>query len=139
MLPVELDGRRVFLAGVRDTPAESFRHLRVPADKPEMAQQLTATATRALGLFAGAEAPHRDNANDAMRGGLPALGQFLESSVPEAERQRISEALLRIVNGSIYELANVAREKAGLAPLPGDDATQSFMTQEHRKQALLTP
>jgi cytochrome c biogenesis protein len=165
MLPVELDGRRVFLAGVRDTPAESFRYLRIPADdkdslqgwlllrralddpalrgeavqryvklaapadKPEMAQQLTATATRALGLFAGAEAPQKDNANDAMRGGLPALGQFLESSVPEAERQRISEVLLRIVNGSIYELANVAREKAGLAPLPGDDATQSFMTQ----------
>jgi cytochrome c biogenesis protein len=165
MLPVELDGRRVFLAGVRDTPAESFRYLRIPADdkdslqgwlllrralddpalrgeavqryvklaapadKPEMAQQLTATATRALGLFAGAEAPQKDNANDAMRRGLPALGQFLESSVPEAERQRISEVLLRIVNGSIYELANVAREKAGLAPLPGDDATQSFMTQ----------
>jgi cytochrome c biogenesis protein len=31
MLPVELDGRRVFLAGVRDTPAEAFRYLRVPA------------------------------------------------------------------------------------------------------------
>jgi cytochrome c biogenesis protein len=64
-----------------------------------------------------------------MRGGLPALGQFLESSVPEAERQRISEVLLRIVNGSLFELANVAREKAGLAPLPANDASQSFMTQ----------
>jgi cytochrome c biogenesis protein len=165
MLPVELDGRRVFLAGVRDTPAESFRYLRIPADdtdslagwlmlrralddpalrreavqryvklaapadKPEMAQQLSATASRALGLFAGAEAPRKDSGNDAMRGGLPALGQFLESSVPEAERQRISEVLLRIVNGSLFELANVAREKAGLAPLPANDASQSFMTQ----------
>jgi cytochrome c biogenesis protein len=165
MLPVELDGRRVFLAGVRDTPAESFRYLRLPADdkdslegwllirralddpalrreavrryvalaapadKPEMAQQLTATALRALGLFAGAERPSKDALNDAMRGGLPALGQFLESSVPEAERQRISEVLLRIVNGSIYELAQVAREKAGLPPLPSNDATQSYMTQ----------
>lgn len=165
MLPIELDGRRVFLAGVRDTPAESFRYLRIPADdkdsldgwlrlkralddpelrreavrryvalaapadKPEMAQQLGATANRALALFAGAEAPSKDATTSALRGGLPALGQFLESSVPEAERQRISEVLLRIVNGSLFELANVAREKAGLAALKPDDATQLFMTQ----------
>jgi len=32
MVPVELDGHRMFLLGVRDTPAESFRYLRVPAD-----------------------------------------------------------------------------------------------------------
>lgn len=165
MLPIELDGRRVFLAGVRDTPAESFRYLRIPADdkdgidgwlslkralddpalrreavrryvalaapadKPEMAQQLTATATRALALFAGAEAPSPAAPGDVRRGGLPALGQFLESSVPEAERVRISEVLLRIVNGTMFELANVAREKAGLGPLPANDASQAFMTQ----------
>jgi cytochrome c biogenesis protein len=169
MLPVEIDGRRVFLAGVRDTPAEAFRYLRIPADdkdsidgwlrlkraldspelrreavkryvaiaapadKPEMAQQLAATATRALSLFAGAEAPAKaglkDATNDAMRGGLPALGQFLESSVPEAERSRISEVLLRIVNGALFELANVARAQEQLPPLPTNDATQAFMTQ----------
>ena len=33
MVPVELDGHRMFLLGVRDTPAESFRYLRVPADE----------------------------------------------------------------------------------------------------------
>lgn len=32
MAPVKLDGRMVFLFGVRDTPAEGFRYLRVPAD-----------------------------------------------------------------------------------------------------------
>ena len=164
MLPVELDGRRVFLAGVRDTPAEAFRYLRVPADdkdsmddwlrlkralddaalrreavrryvavaapadKPAMVPQLTATATRALALFAGAEAPGKDAKNDGMRGGLPALGQFLESSVPQAERQRISEVLLRILNGALFELANVAREREQLPPLPPNDATQAFMT-----------
>jgi cytochrome c biogenesis protein len=165
MLPVELDGRRVFLAGVRDSPAEAFRYLRIPADdkdsldgwlrlrralddpeqrreavrryvalaapadKPEMAQQLTATATRALALFAGAEAPTGNGGPETARGGLPALGQFLETSVPEAERNRISEVLLRIVNGSLFELANVAREKEQLPALAANDATQAFMTQ----------
>jgi cytochrome c biogenesis protein len=37
--------------------------------------------------------------------------------------------LLRIVNGTLFELANLAREKAGAAPLPTSDATQAFMTQ----------
>lgn len=33
MVPVQLDGQSVFLLGVRDTPAEGFRYLRVPADE----------------------------------------------------------------------------------------------------------
>ena len=33
MMPVSLDGHPVFLLGVRDTPAETFRYLRVPADE----------------------------------------------------------------------------------------------------------
>jgi cytochrome c biogenesis protein len=94
-----------------------------------MAQQLTATATRALALFAGAEAPTANGGPEVARGGLPALGQFLETSVPEAERNRISEVLLRIVNGSLFELANIAREKEQLPAMPANDATQAFMTQ----------
>ena len=33
MVPVELDGRRVFLFGVRESPGEPFRLLRIPADE----------------------------------------------------------------------------------------------------------
>jgi len=32
MLPVELDGHKVFLAGMRENPNEEFRFLRIPAD-----------------------------------------------------------------------------------------------------------
>ena len=32
MLPIDLDGRRVFVLGVRETEAEDFRYLRIPAD-----------------------------------------------------------------------------------------------------------
>ena len=165
MLPVELDGQRVFLAGVRDTPTEPFRYLRIPvdeadsiagwqrlhaalkdsalrdqavrryaaqstpADKPEMAEQLRLTAERALGLFAGAEAAKAGAAVDAAPGGLQALAQFVERNVPEADRSRIAEALLRITNGTLFELNQLARARAGLAPLSTGDATQRFMTQ----------
>jgi len=161
MLPIELDGQRVFLLGVRDSPADNFRYLRVPvddadgiegwvrmkqalsdpalreqavrryvalaapADRPEMATQLTATATRAMSLFAGVE-PTKPG---SLRGGLQALADFLETNVPEADRPRISEVLLRILNGCLFELANLTREQAGLKPMPADEKTRQFMTQ----------
>ena len=162
MLPVELDGHAVFLAGVRDTPAENFKYLRLPADeqgrldgftrlraalvdpvlrqqavdryvklatpndKPEMAEQLRTTAGRTLGLFAGQALSATDN---TAMGGLPNLARFLEASVPEGERERISEVLLRILNGCLFELLNVSRTQAGLPELTNSEATQSFMTQ----------
>lgn len=171
MLPVELDGQRVFLAGVRDSEADNFRYLRIPVDeddsmlgwlrlrealgepalreqaarryaalatppdKPEMADQLRLTGQRALGLFAGAEVPPAAAAAAAsgaapqQNGGLAAFSQFIEQTVPEAERARISEVLLRILNGSLYELNQLARERAGLPPMKPGEQAQTFMTQ----------
>ncbi|MBT9594533.1 MAG: cytochrome c biogenesis protein ResB [Vitreoscilla sp.] len=161
MVPVELEGQRVFLAGVRDTPAESFRYLRIPADeqgnldgwlrlrtalgdaklreqaarryatlatpseKPEMVEQLRVTGVMALGLFAGVEAAP----DQKPVGGLNGLSQFIEARVPEAERSRFAEVMLRILNGGLFELNQIAREQAGLPPLNPSDATQGFMTQ----------
>jgi len=162
MAPVDLDGQRVYLAGVRDTPAENFRYLRIPvddndgmdrwmhlraalqdparreaaaarygklatpADKPAMTPQLVTTSRIALDLFAGAMPP--DEGEKAL-GGLPGLSRYLESKVPEAERARVSEVMLRVLSGSLFELVNLDREAAGQKPLPGDTATQAWMTQ----------
>ncbi len=165
MLPIELDGQRVFLAGTRDKPEEAMRYLRIPADdqdsiagwvrlreglfdpamrekaaaryvalatpadKPQMAQQLQVTAVRALALFAGAEAARSDAKSETKPpGGLQAISDFIESSVPQPDRARISEVLLRILNGSLFELLNATRESAGLAALKPDEKTQAFMT-----------
>ena len=170
MLPVELDGQRVFLLGLRDTPQDSFRYLRIPADdqdslagfsrlrgalddpqlraeavrryaaqsvepgRADLQEALTASASRALGLFAGSEPMAAGSANGAPgqatpRGGLQAVGAFLEANVPDAERERASDVLVRILNGTLFELLQLSREKAGLAPVPRDEATQRFMTQ----------
>lgn len=162
MLPVELDGRRVFLAGVRDTPADTFRYLRIPADeadslegwmrlrdalhdpamreravqryvraavdpdRPDLAEQLRVSALRGLALFAGAE-PVRPG--EAPVGGLQAISEFMEANVPETDRARTSEVLIRILNGVLFELLQESRAQAGLAPLPQDEATRAFMTQ----------
>ncbi len=161
MAPVELDGQNVFLVGLRDTPQEQFRYLRIPADdqgrldgwmrlrralddaamreeaarryvklatpadKPEMAEQLMLTTRRALALFAGAERVKADQPT----GGLQALADFMEATVPEGERLRISEVLLRILNGSLFELMNMTREQAGEKRLELGGDTERFMTQ----------
>lgn len=162
MLPLELEGQRVFLLGLRDTPQEEFRYLRAPADdqgqldgwvrlrqalmdpalrdkaatryaaqsapanRPDAAEQLLLTARRTLALFAGTEGA---KPGEPPAGGLPALSGFIETSVPPADRERVSEVLLRILNGTLFELLQLSREQAGLAPLPLGNTTEAFMTQ----------
>jgi cytochrome c biogenesis protein len=82
--------------------------------------QLEDSARRALDLFA---------VSDAQKTRLQVVSDFLEASVPEPERNKASEVLVRILNGVLFELAQLSREKAGLKPLPQNDATQLFMTQ----------
>ena len=161
MLPVDLDGQKVFLAGMRDSPDQPFRYLRIPADdrdtigdwmdlraaladpasraeaarryvrkvspegKPELATQLEASVLRALTLFSGDEVVRKD----APSAGLIALQDFIETGVPEADRARTSEVLIRILNGGLFELLNLVRERGGHAALQPGEATQRFMSQ----------
>jgi cytochrome c biogenesis protein len=111
---------------LRERAATRYVARAVAADKPELAEQLAISTRRVLSLFAGAEAPRADG---VARGGLQAVSDFLEAAVPEADRARTTEVLLRILNGALFELLNVSREQAKLAPLQPSDATQAFMTQ----------
>jgi cytochrome c biogenesis protein len=92
--------------------------------KPEMAQQLSVSAGRALSLFAGAE-----KVGDKSVAGLQAIADFMETAVPPAEREKAGEVLVRILNGVLFELTQVSREAAGLKPLEPNERTQAFMTQ----------
>jgi len=97
----------------------------VDPSRKDLLPQLSASALRALGLFSGAEPVPGSRAP----GGLPAVADFMEGNVPQAERERAGEMLVRILNGVLFELLQVARERAGLKPLVSDERTQAFMTQ----------
>jgi cytochrome c biogenesis protein len=164
MLPVDMgDGVPVFLMGVRDTPAEAFRYLRVPVDdqggldgfvrlrlalldpalrdeavkrfaaqatdpsKPQVADQLAASAGKALAMFAGVGTPKGPDGKPLA--GLQAISDFMEVNLPAAERAHAGEVIVRILNGSLFQLAQISREHAGLKPLEPTDSTQAFMTQ----------
>ncbi|WP_096698495.1 cytochrome c biogenesis protein ResB [Polaromonas sp. AER18D-145] len=168
MLPVKMDAAEfspaLFLLGVRETPAEPFQYLRIPADeqgsmegflrlrraladpaqrdkavqryvrqaiatdRPDLAAQLSASASRALALFAGPDQP-AGGAQAKPLAGLQAISDFMETNVPEDERNRAGEVLVRILNGVLFELAQLTREQNGLPPLPRDEKTQAFMAQ----------
>ncbi|MFN3494173.1 MAG: cytochrome c biogenesis protein ResB [Hydrogenophaga sp.] len=170
MLPMELDGMRMYLLGLRNDPSETFRYLRIPADEQDkldgfvrlrmalisdemraeavrryavkavedgrndLAEALAASATRAIDLFAGTE---RVELPESMRtapdmppvlGGLPALSSFLEANVPPEEKERASDVLVRILNGVLFELMQLARERDGLPEMERNEFTQQFMT-----------
>jgi cytochrome c biogenesis protein len=111
--------------GLREQAARRYGELASP--RPELREQVGATALRTLALFAGAETIK--NGAEVVPGGLAALSSFVEQDVPAAERERVSGVLLRILNGSLLELDALARERDKVALPPPDATRQAFMTQ----------
>lgn len=177
MLPVKMGNDEndpsVFLLGIRESTAEAFRYLRIPADdkgsmegflqlraaladpfkrdravatyaqkaagadRPDMARQLAQSASKAMSLFAGSvssealvgSAEKPPVVVQPTAAGLQAVADFIEKNVPEAEREKASEVLIRILNGALFELVQLTRSEAGLKPLDLSDKTQSYMMQ----------
>ena len=109
----------------RDKAVRRYVAQAIEPSRRELAEQLSQSASRALAVFAGAmpAAPGKP------AGGLQAISDFMEANVPEAERSRAGEVLIRILNGTLFELVQLTRENAGLKPLEQDDRTRAFMTQ----------
>lgn len=119
-------------AGLRAQAAQQLAAERSPVQQPELRAQLEASIQRVLGLFAGDMGSRQLKAPDGQPlppGGFDALTAFITEAIPAAEQARMSEALLRLLNSSLYELNNLARARDGLPPLdPADPATAAFMT-----------
>jgi cytochrome c biogenesis protein len=155
MQPVQVDGAYVFLAGVRDMPDEPFRYLRIPADDEDsvdewmrlraalanpalraeaatryarqamkgdganaqqLRDQVQQSALRGLSIFAG----------DGKESGYIAVSRFIEK-IPAAEQEKAADIFMKILNGSMWELWQVAREKAGLKAMGTDEKHARFL------------
>ena len=158
MTATELDGQRVYLFGVREEADAEFRYLRLPADENDglqgwlrLRRALQQPELRDAGRSALCRSrppraancvrncwappsapwpcsPAREKVGE-VPGGLAALSAFVEREVPAPERERISEVLLRVLNGSLLELDALARQQQGVALPAADAARQRFMTQ----------
>jgi cytochrome c biogenesis protein len=145
MLPVEIDSNRVYLAGVRNSPDEQFKYLRIPADANDNVDEflrlraaLADPVARQLAArqFALRSAPPElvDSLNasairalDAVaQGGIENLGRVLEETVAESERDRAAEVVLRLLAGTFWELWQQARQRDGLPPAERNEANTQF-------------
>jgi cytochrome c biogenesis protein len=155
MQPIQIDGVPMYLSGVRDAPGDPFRYLRIPADdnnsvdewmrlraalfNPDLRaraaeryarrampdvkgdsiklrEQLAASAAKGLSIFAG----------DDKQAGYIAVSSFLER-VPPAEQEKAAGIFMKILNGGMWELWQVAREQDGLKELAYNDAHARFL------------
>jgi cytochrome c biogenesis protein len=155
MLPVEIDGERMLLAGVRLTPEDPFRYLRIPADsggtvkewmmlraalenpvlraqaaqrfaerslpnqETTLREHLAESALRVLTLFAGGDEGASKSPGGA---GFQAVATFIDRSVPKA-----ASLMLRMLEGSTWDLWQLAREQAGEPDMKPDADASRFV------------
>jgi cytochrome c biogenesis protein len=154
MLPVTIDGAEIFLAGLRDSPADGFRYLRIPADEKNsmnewmrlraalsdsslrekaasryaekvpldakananLREQLKASSARSLNVFIG----------DREASGYVAIARFI-GKLPENQQEKAADLFMKILNGSLWELWQIAREKEGLPFMTADEKNGRFL------------
>jgi cytochrome c biogenesis protein len=108
---------------MRGEAARRFALLSMPGDdRTQLRAQLAESARRALDLFAGVTDIKGAPANG--EGGFAAVANFLQKSVPEGEREKAADVLMKIINSAVWELWQLARAQDGL-PAPTVDATSS--------------
>jgi cytochrome c biogenesis protein len=147
MLPLELDGRWYMMSGVRESPNEAFRYMRMPLDAdgnidgfmrlrgallnaelhPEIAARFARQALPQAAWGTEIEDKLKSSATQMLtmfsEGGFQSLGRFIEEKVPAAEREKAAGTYLRIIELAAFEALRIAHQQAGLpAPKP-DDAT----------------
>ncbi|PHY05234.1 MAG: cytochrome C biogenesis protein ResB [Alcaligenaceae bacterium] len=143
MLPAELDGSRVLLAGIQESGRSGFRYLRMPVDELDTVGEFMRVraalaspedrreaARRLARTYQGSVTDQQalqisgERALDTFsQGGLQAISRFLETNVPLAEQQRAADIVLRLLGSSMHELRGLTRERSGL-PTLGTSTTE---------------
>ncbi|MCY0388318.1 cytochrome c biogenesis protein ResB [Robbsia sp. Bb-Pol-6] len=110
---------------LRAAAAKAFAQ-RSLAGNAALSGNLEQSALRVLDLFAG-DQPGNAAGKGTANGGFPAIADFIGQSVPAADREKAAGLLLRMLEGSIWDLWQIARVRAGDAPLPANAENSRFV------------
>lgn len=151
MLPLLLDGRWYMMSGVRNSPNETFRYLRMPLDaegklesfmrlrgtllnaalRPEIAARFAHRALPPEAWGTALEDKLKRSAERVLQlfadGGYQSLGEFIEARVPEQEREKAVATYLKILEIAAFEAWNLANQQAGVHPPKVDDASGTLV------------
>jgi cytochrome c biogenesis protein len=117
----------------REQAARKYAEQAVSKDIPDsqretMRKQLYESAWRVLELFAGESVSDRQlNSMQQTVGGFQSIATFLEKSVPKSEQEKAADVLLKILNGSLWQLWTVARAAENLPAVLPTPPTMAFM------------
>ncbi len=127
MSPVEMDGARYFISGMRASVGQSFRYVHIPADdkgsmetfmdllarlhdREAMARIIERTVGTALGAAGGADDRRGVVSGSMLRlvelfneGGYDAIGRDVEERVPAEKQEKVFEAYIRVLQTVLLE------------------------------------
>jgi len=151
MQPLQLDGKYYFVSGMRSSPQEEFKYLRIPADanlqlqgfmqlksvlfdKSLHAQIAHRFAAKALNSEAG-DAATRDKFEASVvqllgvfsDGGYSAIAKMIEASVPQDQREKAAQTYIKIITSAAFEAYQLAQERAGANSIKMNESAQSFL------------
>ena len=151
MLPLELEGRWFLVSGVRATPNEQFRYLRLPLGpegsleahmhlraalfdaslRTDIGRRFARAAASGEGVSATLQERLAESAERVLelftRGGFESVADFLGKAVPKQEQEKAAEIYLKVLEGAAYEALQLARAKANLELMAGNEATALFL------------
>ncbi len=162
MLPLDVAGQRMFFAGMRVSPNDPFRYLRIPADEDSTVKQwmllraaletpatraeaahrfavrsvpkenadlqkhLEESANRVLNLFAGADKLGAGD-NPQINGGFQSIAMFIDKSVPKGEQEKAAGLLMRMLEGAMWDVWQLAHEQNGMPAAKIDEKNTAFV------------
>ncbi|MBV8048054.1 MAG: cytochrome c biogenesis protein ResB [Paludibacterium sp.] len=151
MSPIQQDGANYLIAAVRREVSQPYDYLRIPLDDDLSIDRFmrlrAALANPALydeiAAQSGAKAMQGNAISPAMRqefetsvkwilarfaeGGFDGLQTFLEQHVPADKRADVAQTYIKILQGAIIDVMNVADRHAGLPAMKQDGAHYRFL------------
>lgn len=151
MSPIEQDGRAWLLSGMRETPQDAFRFLRMPldqdgaidtflnvrarlldaAERGRIARRFAANALEGDGNAAQLMPQLAQTAERTLelfqRKGLSSVAEFLEATIPENEREQAADVFLKVLQGCAWEAWMLEREAHGQPLLPMDGERAAYL------------
>ena len=150
MQPLQLDGRAYFVSGMRSSPQEEFKYLRIPADSNFEIKAFMKTRAIMFNKVLHQEIAHRfalkalKASDDAAvrtkfeasifqllgafsEGGYAEISRLIEASVPKEQREAAAQTYIKIISGVAFEAYQLSQEQGGIKNVIVDESTQAFL------------
>ncbi len=148
MLPVLIDKRWFVVSGVRSEPNQPFQYLRMPLDQQSTldgfmrlraAMLNPALYPKIAGQFAASVLPNDPAAQQKLaqntvkvlelfsKGGYKRMSDFIEHTIPTAQRDEAAQAYLKVLELSAWQALNITQALAQQPPPQMNEATDQYL------------